>query len=473
MPSIKLLIITTLFTLIYAHPALSQNETIDTPIYLYHWVHSSILQRIAQLGIAESRSRMAYDTPSGIAPFFKPVDVIGGDVWVGQNSNGRTSALVASFPELNGRMGVYTTTNPATGSLGVSSERYGDILVRFKIDPKKVRRADLVPSSEFSNQTDELTPQQRNANLLFHNAAMKEWIILDPSIIESFTADPELLRADLEPLLEKLKRPKTHPNFKFADSEIHYNSNFNDIPADPKAYFQKVSGNVRNYAIYAISKFLKYGRSLMPHQFIGETDQNIPLPTSTQIKSLTAQRIREEAAISEREIRIGLFPVVTSDTPLRPDIYEQIYKGLSVAFVDRLKQEIKKQKKTAPFASMTDTKDSFVREVTTAVFTPIASIGPYRNRFYGRFSVLGLADSDRVGPFEQFTPEEIIKLQHLYRAAQNPKTTARQLIQLITEFYQIESLVNERLSAVHTKYKTENFLVSEKPTPSSCKHLFY
>jgi hypothetical protein len=83
----------------------------------------------------------------------------------------------------------------------------------------------------------------------------KEIMILNPQIIRGFTADPDILRIELNRELKNLRDPK----FEYSDTEIHFDK-FRANATDRRHF--------RDYAIGIIKDLIENGRKYIPSFFL-------------------------------------------------------------------------------------------------------------------------------------------------------------------------------------------------------------
>ncbi|HAG91587.1 MAG TPA: hypothetical protein DCL41_06930 [Bdellovibrionales bacterium] len=101
--------------------------------------------------------------------------------------------------------GIYANPN-LLGFLGGMNEVYGDLLVKFRIKPgQRVLRIKFSPEANLSGKPHSAQVRQfiekvssDYFDLIYFEGAITEWIVLSPDAVESVTADPRELRAEIE-----------------------------------------------------------------------------------------------------------------------------------------------------------------------------------------------------------------------------------------------------------------------------------
>ncbi len=208
------------------------------PIYIYHWTSPETLLQIVKSGYK-----------GGPWPGFKK---IGGK-------------LGQYFPQLKNSSGLFGWTNPETATRGGTDELYGEVLVRFKINQSAARTL-FVQAKKMNERYQgpgfkgEIPAS--NYDLIFHASTMLEWVIMNPKVVDSFTADPEVLRPTLESALKNLK----DPNYQFKD--YHFDPLYTPWSPDKGPF--EAGTSERNYPIYRIERYLEKGASVIPLEFLGK-----------------------------------------------------------------------------------------------------------------------------------------------------------------------------------------------------------
>jgi hypothetical protein len=216
-------LVSTLLTVVGASAAElpTEIETIKSPKYLYHWTTYFALEAIAKTGRWES-----FETRT-------------------------TAAFLSLWPEFNNSPKGYLFVHhhPMT-AIQDRFRNYGPVLIRIEIDQDKAK-AVLLPQSK--NGDAYHIPDGTN---LLHHQHINEWVALDPSIIKSITADPEVLRPVLEQQLKLLK----NSDYSFDEKDIHM-SKLSPDPMDD-------SNKDRLNAIKTVEDLLRNGSRGMPDFFV-------------------------------------------------------------------------------------------------------------------------------------------------------------------------------------------------------------
>lgn len=162
---------------------------IPAPEYLYHWISVKSLRRL--LPKANSKS-----------PF--PLKTL-------------NNSIFASYsPIFYGEQGLFTWHNPIGARTGGSNEVYGngEALLAFKIR-KSPLKIGLVVSAENQDAQRLVRPAPKFDIILHVNGYVQnglflpgifEWIIVNPAIIESFTANPENIEPEFKRYHQELVR---------------------------------------------------------------------------------------------------------------------------------------------------------------------------------------------------------------------------------------------------------------------------
>ena len=244
------------------------------PRFLYHWVSPETLLQLVEKG---------YN--GGAWPKLQPLATM-------------TTLLTTHYPSIRTapQGGLFTWINPETTTRGADYERYGEVLVRFEIDVERAKVLLLQSGRRGEKAVDALfsgTIPVAQANLVVHLSKMREWVIVDRSIIKSFTADPEILRADLETRIKKL-----HDPLYWGD-----NPHFEPLLEPLNSKSSRFSGTAsnKNYALYRLERFLSEGKRIVPREFLdGSVSDRATL--RKEVVAFRRQEVRDE--ISD-EIRFG------------------------------------------------------------------------------------------------------------------------------------------------------------------------
>lgn len=204
----------------------------EPPQFLYHWTSYENLAKIA----SDKAPKDSWDTylSKGANLFTK-------------NYGGAENQLFA-------------WTNPITGMMASNSEKYGDALVQFKIKTDSARVL-VIDTKKTKTKTFDFSKFDL---VLYKNAKYQEWIILNPKVVDTFTADPEVLKEQLKDWIEKLE----DDSFKFSDEELH-SKVFNDRDPGKRA-------QARAYAKVVVNDFLT-NRSLVPSYFLRAKNGQVSL----------------------------------------------------------------------------------------------------------------------------------------------------------------------------------------------------
>lgn len=335
-------------------------KKITAPRYLYSWVPASTI-------------RQMYDRePSGsIGEFFKPLDP---DV----RADGKQSAFVQSFPQLKSRSAVYAWTNPATAVRGANGEAYGEILVRFEMHPAapavELKTSDA-PGFHARTQFQDLPAMAENV-LFLHEGTVREWVITGNAMgsIRRFTADPEEMREVLEREIRKISDPLFH----YEPRELHYDAF--DLPADPNEAIVGHTARARNYALFRMRQFLKFGAKIVPHTYLKSENRGqvsrAKIEAAQNSASLTSFLAEEKAAL-ERSQLSGLlsFRKIPSEVLLSSyqsdanemlDAMERASRLLSIRLENVLKEERETARRKLTDDEIKKQVDDFIRPLATA-----------------------------------------------------------------------------------------------------------
>ena len=200
---------------------------VGLPKRLYHWLSPAGLRQTAEM------------MGSGQYLVFSPLQ--GGP---------SASVLVQSLPDLGGKGALFTWSNPITGIMGMGQDE-----LYAKPDPATGEPARLLvlkptPGVKFavvytdrSSDIIPQTPDLKNIDLIFHvvwadiespRIKFQEWVVLNPSKVESFTADPDQFRQDLEAELGKV----VDPNYLYAVADCHARPALSNRPLIRHSYYE-------------------------------------------------------------------------------------------------------------------------------------------------------------------------------------------------------------------------------------------
>lgn len=229
----------------------------DVPEYLYHWTTVEGLEKMVNSGDAKGIPQ-SFSLPQS---YFLS--------WYGPNQAQRGT--------------LFTFINP-TAVAGASSEEYGNILVRLKIDRSKVIAMNQ-PETDTRDgiKNKEEYNYSHHANL-YYSSQHNEWIVLNPEVISSITADPINLKEDIERELAKLKS-----DYNYLPEEVHFLPSFmfnapegNSLANED--YLQASKQNRRRwYTIHRLEQALRVPRDLIPVQYMENQNDTV------------VQELREEA----------------------------------------------------------------------------------------------------------------------------------------------------------------------------------
>ncbi len=173
-------------------------EEISAPQFLFHWTRDQSLESMS--------SNTDFNTRWSFWKILSPSDVF-------------TNQLQAD----RGHGYLYTWHHPVTGMIGGQQEDYGDKLIAFELDLKRIRAVKISVSENNYGQMVDKDEVKRHVDfskidLIFHENN-QEWIITNPDIIKKFTGDPEVLR----PILEEQLRLLENPGFIYDKKDMHWN----------------------------------------------------------------------------------------------------------------------------------------------------------------------------------------------------------------------------------------------------------
>jgi len=279
------------------------------PRHLYHWVAPEVL-----LGLV----RNGYE--GGPYPRLGSV-------------GGRFSTYFPQFkqaPASADRGALFTWIHPETATRGGPYELYGEVLVRFdiEVDPTRVLHCRVGKYQE-----EYVGPGVRgdipiaDYDLVYHANNLREWIILDRSIIKGFTFRPDDLRPVLEDGLDHLKN----------DPLLTKRAHFDLLPFEwePDGLIYDGGASTRNYPVFRIERFLRTGSTVVPTEFVDGSPSNLPVlaatihayrvdETRTMVRDLARGPIMQGRSIASL---IGFFALRTAlamalaDSPDQPTWY--------------------------------------------------------------------------------------------------------------------------------------------------------
>ncbi len=206
----------------------------SSPQVLYHWTKYDALSKIAK-------------------------NKFSSDPWSKFGDDTVTSQALQIWPQLRRREGVlFAWENPVTGMAGSRHfEKYGEIPVRLEIRPDakvlEIVEPYSVPlgySGRHPHFNEEFNFDKYDL-VIRRNPHINEWIILRPSAIANFTADPNILKPELTSALADLS-PKN-----FNPGKVHY-KHFNP-------YIDKADAR---YAQETVSDFITNGTDRIPRYFL-------------------------------------------------------------------------------------------------------------------------------------------------------------------------------------------------------------
>lgn len=171
------------------------------PRYLYHWTKYSALADMA-------RGKKLGDQLSNFRHGVKH------------------SAISIYWPSLiqSEKGALFTWKHPVAGIKGGRDENYGPALLKLEIDVLRARTVRLVEKwNQQKGPSESPFPglDLSQFDIIFRDSAgdgTKEILVLNPEIILGFTADPALLKIELERELKNLKDSK----FEYLREEIHF-----------------------------------------------------------------------------------------------------------------------------------------------------------------------------------------------------------------------------------------------------------
>lgn len=390
-----------------------------TPKYLYFWIHSAILTSIANqpdraevehfqsdlvLQLKQKTKSGRTGSVSSPFPFFRQMGVT------------RNHALVDAWPEFFRRYGIFAWDNPVTGMLGMENgEFYGDVLVRVEIDPRKVKRIDLV-QNDITLSNLPLPKDWRAANLIYHEFSGREWVLTQPNVVKNFTADPEILKPILLAELKKLKSDPSKPAGQYSEETLH-RVHF-DGAADPSMPVMGIGFNVRNYAIHRIENFLKFGRIINP--FLGEVNLEVDFPSSKQAEDLLREKFAEAESIRITDELKGnkMAPLDLGDLTEKNiseigKLVKSRFRGSLMQEAFRLKNQKNREKINIQIDSFADKLYGFfVRE------------DRHRHRFSGRYKIqyplADIAMTPSTSPnYQRFSEDEKTDVNRLISEVMN------------------------------------------------------
>jgi hypothetical protein len=214
---------------------------IQPPDVVYSWFHMAALKKTA----AKNEGR------GSLSSLFNSL-----------SKREKPTAFFSNWPQFGNRDALFTWINPATASRGADAEEYGQVLGQFKIKPNA--RAVYVENSQIlrlqGGQQFFEAFDTTNIDIVL-NGSPREWVIINPAVIENYTLDPMDFRGVLEAEIRKLE----DPNHQYQKAETHYG----DLDQPANANDAVLQGrNYRNYVLYRLKQLLRFGVSIVPHTFV-------------------------------------------------------------------------------------------------------------------------------------------------------------------------------------------------------------
>lgn len=206
------------------------------------------------VGCIVCRSARAADSPAipktlyHWTTFERLVDIAAGKTWQDpwDSYPTRRKSKFQDRYRGSGSNHLFAWSDPLTGMLGQSNEKYGDALVQLQINVphSRVLFIDTAKTKKRHFDFSEIDL------VYYRNGKYQEWIILNPKVVTSFTADPDVIAPSLAPWLKRIR----DPNFR-VDIETAHSAAFAESP------------NLHRYAETVISDFLSH-RELVPSYFL-------------------------------------------------------------------------------------------------------------------------------------------------------------------------------------------------------------
>jgi hypothetical protein len=188
------------------------------------------------------------------------------------------SPLAKYYPALASAPGLFTWSDPVTGFGASITQPYGRAdrdtgdparLLALEINPEKVRAIEIHSRSEYMGAKGPLNKPEldlKSVDLIKHvsyrggKVFLQEWIIVNPGVVEGFTADPELLR----PLLSQELIYLRDPTFLFDEAVIHSKTlPVNDMEFRRNTLIPALEAELTTNAWYGIpARFLRKSRPL-------------------------------------------------------------------------------------------------------------------------------------------------------------------------------------------------------------------
>lgn len=208
---------------------------VQAPRVLYSWVHIRSLE-----------------FKSSTNPQFRPENLLNPF----SHRKNRPTMFASDWPQFAQDKGLFTWSNP-TATRGAMGEDYGQVLVRIELKPE-VQALFLQKSQNNVHESQFRDALPTEGVDLVLNSWPREWIILNPKIINKISMDPRDFSGEIKDAISKLE----DPSYKFKEEETHYGS-----MTDPASSSEPTFGlNDRNYSLFRLKQFLKLGSSLVPPQ---------------------------------------------------------------------------------------------------------------------------------------------------------------------------------------------------------------
>lgn len=184
-------------------------QNVNSPRLLFHWTSQGSLEW------------MVKNNPN---PGKVPMQTIARDPW-----------LVHGHPGLANRWGTFAWTSPVGGLVGGRDEAGDEVYAKTgnEGEPPRLLSMQVVSNPRvlrLNTVVDlpwypETSIDYSQYDLIYHQGLgydrvpiYREWVILNPDVIQRFTDRPGWMRKDLEVEVDKLR----NPNYKIPDSQIHY-----------------------------------------------------------------------------------------------------------------------------------------------------------------------------------------------------------------------------------------------------------
>lgn len=207
------------------------------------------------------------------------------------------------------RGGIYAWTNPSA-MMSWPGEYYGEVLVRFKIDNlnlSAVKVSNYTRAADTHPDIERQLGDVNNIDLAYHETrGIKEWILLNPDMITEVTADPEVLREEIEKTMRKLR----DSSYKFSGDEVHA-TDFRE-PFEDRTNRLNSPGE-RNHAYFRLERFLKHGRNIVPDRFLSKKLGRTQTELMREVRKFRTaeQQIYVKEVIQEQPINLKMYDVRT------------------------------------------------------------------------------------------------------------------------------------------------------------------